>query len=297
MALGTGTLNMVGAGSLTVTTSANVGGTLNASDGIISAPAFTINSLMMNSGTVNFNAGASSVSSPTFNSGNLNAAGGTVSLPTNTQFGGALRLNGGSATVAGTLNLAGGSIVGGTPGTLTANINQTGGTISPGLSPGLLNVTGNFTQAAGADINFEIFGTGGAGAANGHDQINITGDVTADVDFNVTVDPGYTPTLGDTFTIATATGTTMGNNTLNLPDISAFGFEFSDSASNPSALILTVVALGCTINFDNDNGNGLWQEAANWDTDVVPALTDDACIGVGAAGGPLHRDQVRYRGH
>ncbi|ANM29234.1 hypothetical protein ABI59_05995 [Acidobacteria bacterium Mor1] len=42
----------------------------------------------------------------------------------------------------------------------------------------------------------------------------------------------------------------------------------------------SVAAVGCpgSINFDNDNGNGLWEEAANWDTDSFPVAADDVCI-------------------
>ncbi|MGH9860605.1 MAG: hypothetical protein ACRD5F_11335, partial [Candidatus Acidiferrales bacterium] len=216
----------------------------------------------------------------TFNIGTLISSnpGTVVNLPAAgyTQSNGTLRLNGGSFSTPGTITLAGGVIEGGAPGTLTADINQTGGAIRPGLSPGLLNITGNFTQAAGADINFEIFGTGGPGAANGHDQINITGDATVDGDFIVTVDPGYVPILGDTFTIAMASGTTMGNNTLSLPDISSFGFEFSDANSTPNALILEVVALsGCGI---TSAQSGDWADTNTWTGGVVPTGADDVCV-------------------
>jgi len=42
----------------------------------------------------------------------------------------------------------------------------------------------------------------------------------------------------------------------------------------------SVMAAGCpgSINFDNDAGNGLWQELTNWDSDVLPISTDDVCI-------------------
>jgi hypothetical protein len=42
----------------------------------------------------------------------------------------------------------------------------------------------------------------------------------------------------------------------------------------------SVLAAGCpgTINFDNTAGDLLWTEATNWDTDALPAPSDDACI-------------------
>ena len=43
---------------------------------------------------------------------------------------------------------------------------------------------------------------------------------------------------------------------------------------------LGITAAGCPgeINFDNDNANGVWEEAANWDTDLLPVTADDVCI-------------------
>ena len=38
----------------------------------------------------------------------------------------------------------------------------------------------------------------------------------------------------------------------------------------------------CTIFWDGESGDGLWQTPANWDTNTLPSPVDDACIGVGS---------------
>ncbi len=45
----------------------------------------------------------------------------------------------------------------------------------------------------------------------------------------------------------------------------------------------SAASAGCpgTINFDNTSGDGLWQTASNWDTNVLPGPADDVCIGPG----------------
>ncbi len=52
----------------------------------------------------------------------------------------------------------------------------TGGTLAPGASPGFTVVTGDWTQ--NGVFATELAGTGGAGVANGHDQIQVGGDIT-----------------------------------------------------------------------------------------------------------------------
>jgi hypothetical protein len=73
----------------------------------------------------------------------------------------------GQTTVNGTLNATGqvniaGGILNGT-GTVNADVNS-GGRVNPGQSPGVLNITGNYTQTSGGTLGIELNGvTAGSG--------------------------------------------------------------------------------------------------------------------------------------
>ena len=112
------------------------------------------------------------------------------------QSGGSLNVTG---LTGGTLTLASGQTLKGN-GTVTGKtIAANGSTIDPGASPGILN-TGNFTFDSGSGFNVEINGTAGAGAASGHDQVNVAGAVVVN-DANLVVALGYVPANGDSFVI------------------------------------------------------------------------------------------------
>ena len=83
------------------------------------------------------------------------------------------------------------------------------GNVSPGTSPGVLNVNGNFDFADNDTFSVEIGGTAAGDTAGSHDQIAVTGTVS--IGTNVTLSTsafgGFTPTIGDTFTIIDNDGT------------------------------------------------------------------------------------------
>ncbi|MEI6862748.1 MAG: autotransporter outer membrane beta-barrel domain-containing protein, partial [Verrucomicrobiota bacterium] len=101
------------------------------------------------------------------------------------------------------------------------------GTLSPGNSPGLINVTGNFSQAAGGKTIIEL-----ASLAS-FDQMVITGTATLNGTLQVTKLPGYTPALGDTFAILTAAG----------------GVSGTFSSLTGTALAATGTAIGSTVSY------------------------------------------------
>lgn len=107
-------------------------------------------------------------------------------------------LNNSVATIYGNsfTNLAGG-VLGGI-GTFNANatgiLNQ--GTVSPGQSPGLLSITGDYTQAAGGILDIEI---GGLLAGTEFDRLLVSGDANLAGTLNVTVLNGFDPAIGSTF--------------------------------------------------------------------------------------------------
>ena len=153
-------------------------------------------------------------------------AGGTGELNLNT--GGAVGV---ADTVTiwetGTINLSGGTLTtkvvnhtnGGTfnftSGTLTVDTFQgvlihDGGTLLIGGSPGVTDVTQNYTINSGT-LEIELFGNGGGSPVAGVDFDQLTTD-TANLSgtLDLLIDSVYTPTLGDLFPIISTTSGVSG---------------------------------------------------------------------------------------
>ncbi|EMI16807.1 hypothetical protein RMSM_06269, partial [Rhodopirellula maiorica SM1] len=83
------------------------------------------------------------------------------------------------------------------------------GDVSPGQSPGILTVVGDFTFANNDIYTVEIGGIAPGDASNNHDQVNVTGTVT--ISSNVTLITGtfngFSPSPGNSFTIIRNDGT------------------------------------------------------------------------------------------
>ncbi len=96
--------------------------------------------------------------------------------------------------------LINGGVLGGT-GTVAAPVVNSGGTVSPGLSPGTLTINGPFNQSQGGGT-LEIELAGPAQALR--DLLVVNGPATLGGTLRVSLLDGYSPALGDTFTILTA---------------------------------------------------------------------------------------------
>jgi hypothetical protein len=81
------------------------------------------------------------------------------------------------------------------------------GTISPGLSPGILTVQGNYSESATALLAIEL---GGTTVGTTFDRLAITGNASLAGLLQVTLINGFVPTSSDVFTILTA-GTRTGD--------------------------------------------------------------------------------------
>jgi fibronectin-binding autotransporter adhesin len=117
-----------------------------------------------------------------------------------TQAGGTLTVgSGGALTLTGGLPINGGTVRG--AGTITApsGVNNTGGTLSPGFSPGVLTITGNYTQGSGGTLATDV---NGSAPGTGYDRLAVTG--TATLAGTLAISDGFTPTAGQTFHILTA---------------------------------------------------------------------------------------------
>ncbi|HST04143.1 MAG TPA: hypothetical protein VLQ48_05340 [Chloroflexia bacterium] len=128
---------------------------------------------------------------------------------------GTLRFVGYFPQTAGTTRMAGGNLQltpffpvtpflqGGTlegTGTVTGDLDNTGGTVSPGSGPGLMTITGNYTQGAGGTLNIEL---GGLTPITQYDRLAVGGTATLAGTLNTSAINGFTPQNGDSFTVLT----------------------------------------------------------------------------------------------
>jgi len=132
------------------------------------------------------------------NTGGLfQADNGTVDFLTGTPLtGGDFQLlNNGTFNFADGLTLGAGQNLGGN-GTVNGNVTNTGGAVTPGASPGIMNIFGDYTQGPGGSTTFQIGGEIPGFGPGFHDQLAITG--TADLDGTILIElfGGFVPPFG-----------------------------------------------------------------------------------------------------
>jgi hypothetical protein len=167
---------------------------------------------------------------------------GTVTVALNATFlVGNYTQTAGSTTVDGTLSLTnpfisgaavsvnGGALNG--AGTINANVTNAA-ELTPGDSPGILHINGNYTQTADGVLNIEI---GGLTAGSQYDRLVVSGSATLNGTLNVILLNGFQPSPGDSFQVltfgshtgdfSTYTGLDLGNGHSLSPVFNANGRE------------------------------------------------------------------------
>jgi len=114
------------------------------------------------------------------NSGTTNLNGGTIYVPDN------FTLNGGTLNGPGKIDGAYPDYLSETPGNLVNN----DGTVSGGATPGLLTVTGNYTQGTNGTLSIPV---GGTVAGTGYGQLVVNGTATLNGALTLTLTGGYVP--------------------------------------------------------------------------------------------------------
>ncbi|MDA1272780.1 MAG: hypothetical protein O2960_01835, partial [Verrucomicrobia bacterium] len=134
------------------------------------------------------------------------------------------------------------------------------GLLSPGNSPGIVSVDGDFTVDAAGTIQIEIGGNGGAGAPDGHDQVQASGNVALAGTLNIELLNGFLPAAGDSFEILTYGGLLAGAFT-DASGMFGFGdgslyFDIDDSIQGKLSLIVKEVpgASAMDIQIGTDEG-------------------------------------------
>jgi len=195
------------------------------------------------SGGIDLNGGGGGVFS---NTGTVIVDAGSridlVSGAVYTQTAGTTLMNGALTTGGTTLNINGG-VLGGN-GTITGNVSvTTGGVVNPGNSPGLLKITGNYTQSATGELEIEL-----AGFSRGmqYDALDVTGNVTINGLVDLHVNPAFAVLLnvGDLFKILDYTGTRTGSFASLVDDTTLADFELRYSLGiDPTAVFVEVTAI------------------------------------------------------
>jgi hypothetical protein len=208
---GHGLLNILDSGSVSVTSTVMVlGGTTGATGTVIvstSNPAMRASSLSVT--------GQLSI-------GRSEAGGGA----------GLLQIADGTVVVYGDVFVAANGAIQGR-GILSVQVGNTlhnSGFISPGLSPGILTLDGDFEQD---DTGMVIAEVAGPTPGTGHDQLIVTGAATMGGKLVLQFIDGYAPKSGDHFNVLNVTGAIVGE----FASIDVLGLE-------PGALFQTALAGG-----------------------------------------------------
>ncbi len=190
------------------------------------------------------------------NGASLNTAGvftnqGALTIGSGSTLAIAGRLtNDGSTVVDGLLAASGPVTVGSTgslggSGTVTADV-VNGGVVAPGSSPGILAVTGNYTQTATGALDIEI---GGTTPGSEYDRLSIAGSANLAGILNISLINGFGPTQGESFSIMTF-GSRIGTfATINGLQSGALALFTANLGAND--LILNAAATDADLSFDS----------------------------------------------
>jgi len=149
------------------------------------------------------------------------ASGGTLDTRGSNyvQTAGVTNVNGVLSTAPGLVDIRGGTLSG--AGAVVGDV-KNGGTVAPGNSPGILLVTGNYTQTSAGLLDIEI---GGLAAGSGYDQLRVFGDASLAGTLDVDLIDSFAPTADAFFDILLTgfffPGSVSGTfNTVDLPTLS-----------------------------------------------------------------------------
>jgi hypothetical protein len=114
-----------------------------------------------------------------------------------------------------------------------------GGILSPGNSPGTYTFDANYTHNTSANLEIELEST------SSFDKLAVTNTASLNGILNVSLINGFTPSIGDSFTILTANTVSGAFTTTNLP--AGFIWDITYNASN---VVLEVTNTLSTLDFE-----------------------------------------------
>jgi RHS repeat-associated protein len=165
--------------------------------------------------------------------------GSTLAAPDVTQTAGSTTLVGGTLNVTGPggkITIQAGSLSG--PGAIQGNLANSG-QVDLGVAPGVLAVTGSFTQTASGSLALKI---GGTTPGSQYDQIQVGGLASLGGTLNASLSGGFGPTALQVFNIITYAGSSGGFATVNLPLIGGIPAFLAQSTATSYNLVGTTTA-------------------------------------------------------
>jgi hypothetical protein len=120
-------------------------------------------------------------------------------------------LNGGNFSFAQAALLRGGMLSG--AGAITGSVSNNA-TISPGASPGLLSITGNYMEGPNAHLQVEL---GGTTPGTGYDQLSVGGSAALAGTLGVSYWNGFIPPPGNVFTVLVCNARSGGFSSMQAP--------------------------------------------------------------------------------
>ena len=149
------------------------------------------------------------------------------------QTAGLTLLEGGNLTVSQPFQLQGGTFAG--TNTLTGSVTNNG-LVSPGVSPGRLTITGNYTQTTNGALLIELAGTS---PGTNFDRLAVSGVATLAGALNVTLTNGFYPATNAAFTFLTNASRSGTFATFNYPS-NDVGMQLSYAATNTTIQVINV---------------------------------------------------------
>ncbi len=127
-----------------------------------------------------------------------------------------------------------------------------------------------FQASSSARLEIQV---GGTTPGTGYDQLVVNGTVDVAGNLDVTLSVGYTPTVGDKFTILSNDGVDAINGTFNglgegaLFSVGSHIFSISYQGGTGNDIVLTRVLAS---EWDGGGADNNWSTAANWLGDAIP---------------------------
>ena len=179
-----------------------------------------------------------------------------------------------------------GALLNGT-GTLAGNLTNSG-KVAPGNSPGILTITGDYTQTTDGSLEIEV---GGLTPGTLHDKLAVTGAATLAGRLEVPIvsvpnNPAYIPQLNDEITFLTAAGGVSGRfdslSAPNLSSVSSLAIKVFKSADQKEVHLKFVTPTNVLF---TDTHNADWENNIIWSSSIVPDTDNPVTVQNNALGG------------
>ncbi|MEJ7590088.1 MAG: hypothetical protein WKF77_00915 [Planctomycetaceae bacterium] len=210
------------------------------------------------------------------NSGSFNINGGSFAQTTPrafTQIATTILSNGASIASSISSVTINGGVFSGTGTVASATFTNNSGTVSPGFSPGILNISGNYVQGASGVLNIEVAGVNTA--TPDYDQLVISGSATLNGTLNVTTVSGFTPGIGQSFAMMTFASRSGDFATKNLPTINSLA-TLSTQANTTNYTLLGANF----VTWDGGAATLNWADVNNWSNNTLPVSANNVYLDI-----------------